>query len=328
MHECDQVDVLILANDSETMSGTERQLLLEAVHGTQGLRVASIRCNLPIDYDSREADRAHAELIYDKYPWRARPLVDFPNVMYSSEEYGPRIVEDFTELAGFPVEHRMVDLNRIAKPVSATEIRRNPVAHWEALRGPVRASLTKRVVVCGAESSGTTTLTRALAERYQTVWVPEYGRTFSEAVGNSHRWTSDDFIHIVDEQNRMEEDLARYAGPVMFCDTDGLATAMFHELYMKDKAPTQLVNVAMNWARAKSLYIVTDHYGVDFEDDGYRLFRHQRAWATEWFMENLGAMAPAPILLVTGSPEDRMDVATQAIDQIMRWDFGPAGDEL
>ncbi|MEG2902189.1 MAG: AAA family ATPase, partial [Massilia sp.] len=35
-----------------------------------------------------------------------------------------------------------------------------------------------RIAVLGAESSGKSTLSEALARRYDTVWVPEYLREF------------------------------------------------------------------------------------------------------------------------------------------------------
>ena len=40
-----------------------------------------------------------------------------------------------------------------------------------------------RVAILGAESSGKSTLAAALAERYGTVWVPEYLREFVETQG-------------------------------------------------------------------------------------------------------------------------------------------------
>lgn len=56
--------------------------------------------------------------------------------------------------------------------------------NWDLLGGPARAGLAAHVVVLGAESTGTTTVSRALAQRYRdrggvwsrTGWVPEYGR--------------------------------------------------------------------------------------------------------------------------------------------------------
>src|SRR5215510_999704 len=91
----------------------------------------------------------------------------------------------------------------------------------------------KRVVIIGSESSGTTTLARALAEHYRTVWVPEYGRTYSEGrVHSSEPWRSDEFIHIAMEQVRMEDALATLANRVLVCDTDAFATSIWHERYM------------------------------------------------------------------------------------------------
>lgn len=329
LSECDSVTVLILANDSETIPAVIRADLIERSHPgwfhAGRLRVEYARCNLPVDYNSRDADREHAKFIADYYASINRVL---PTTLYSSEEYGERLAADLTELNkfDFTTEHRMVDPKRIIKPVSATAIRKNPAAHWEALRGPVRAYLTKRVVICGAESSGTTTLAKALADRYQTIWVPEYGRLFSEAVGLSHRWTSDDFIHIAWEQHKLEDNLAERAGPVTFCDTDGIATAMFHELYMKQPAPQEIREFM--YEHHHDLYIVTDHVGVDFEDDGYRLFPHQREWATDWFLNNLQVYSPAPYVVVRGNHQSRMDFATKIVDDLMNWSFGPAGDEL
>ncbi len=81
-----------------------------------------------------------------------------------------------------------VDPARERHPVSGTLAREDPVAAWPWLSPAVRAHLARRVVVVGAESTGTTTLTRALTAHYAarggvwaaTRWVPEYGRTYCE----------------------------------------------------------------------------------------------------------------------------------------------------
>ncbi|NEE33240.1 AAA family ATPase, partial [Streptomyces sp. SID7982] len=71
---------------------------------------------------------------------------------------------------------------------SGTAVRKDPVGCWDFLQPPVRAALARRVVILGAESTGTTTLARALAAHYRArggVWartgyVAEYGREYSE----------------------------------------------------------------------------------------------------------------------------------------------------
>ena len=93
----------------------------------------------------------------------------------------------------------------------------------------MNATAVKRVVIIGSESNGTTTLARALAAHYRTVWVPEYGRTYSE--GRQHvaqPWRSDEFVHIATEQIRMEDAIARLANKVLICDTDAFATSIWN----------------------------------------------------------------------------------------------------
>lgn len=296
------------------------------------VKVLSNVNNLPVDYNSREVDMQHAELLWRQIvPYvTARSLT-----VFSSEKYGPRLAKDLTDLRKAwsgdlrdyettLVEHVMVDPDRLARPISASLVRENPVLHWDYLGEEVRAGLTKRFVVCGAESTGTSTLTQALADRYQTVAVPEYGRTFSEATRAHHKWTSQDFEHIIYEQHRLEDNLARLSGPSMFCDTDGIATQMFHELYMgAPMASADYVHKAwekMERYRSRPLYIITSPEGVPFEQDGYRLFEHQRQWAHRWFLGTLG-MLELPYIVVSGSHEARMRSATREIDKRLVWDF-------
>ena len=148
----------------------------------------------------------------------------------------------------------------------------------------------------------------------------EYGWLFSEAVGEYHVWSLDDFFHIIDEQHRLEDNLALKSGPVMFCDTDGLATRMFHELYLKHEGPDKRMYHEVERYVQRALYIVTDHVDVPFEDDGYRLFAHQREWATKWFERTLTDLS-LPWLKVTGSPTERLARASAKIDKLLVWNF-------
>lgn len=325
LSECDQVVVFVLANPVEegSLPAIKRVNLLESAHAeafAQGrLHVYHVINNLRVDYNDREVDLQWAELVRDALD---RVHESTPDLVYSSEDYGERLAEDLTMLCGdvIEVKHRMVDLKRIAKPVSASRVRSNMVGNWDFLAPTTKAALTKRIVICGGESTGTTTLSRALAARYQTVTVPEYGRLFSEAVGDHHVWSSADFSHIIDEQHRLEDNLALLAAPVMFCDTDGLATRMFHELYLKNEGPNTKLYHEMERYVGRSLYIITDHVEVLFQDDGYRLFEHQREWATRWFERMLTELS-LPWIKVTGSPTDRLAQASAEVDRLLVWNF-------
>jgi HTH-type transcriptional regulator, transcriptional repressor of NAD biosynthesis genes len=314
LSECSQVIVLVWGHPSEEQSLTrqERVALLRDRHPSDKVVWLDAETSLEVDYSSRRHDRMHAQALAG--------IVDSndlqrPHRLYGSEPYVERLAEDLG------IEPAVVDLRRVARRISSTRFRQDPAAHWDWIAPGTKAHLTKRVVVCGAESSGTTTLAKSLAKRYETVWVPEWGRAFSEAVGPGHRWSSADFELIAREQQRQEDMLARYAGPVMFCDTDAYSTAMFHELYMHGRAPEPVWLAARD--HGASLYVVTDDEGVMFEDDGSRLFEPHRKWATEWFERELPADRT---VVVRGTHEQRMDAAAQAVERVLRWDFAPPGD--
>jgi HTH-type transcriptional repressor of NAD biosynthesis genes len=255
-------------------------------------------------------------------------MIPYPNVVYSGEHYASEFAErldrkydDYvfrSEMGVFPapgtVTYQMLD--RTKTRLSASNFRADPQEWWDKLIPAARAALCKRVVICGAESTGTTTLAKDLGRWYQTTVVPEYGRHFDWAVGKWHEWTSEDFTHIAREQKRWEDNLARRSrGGLLVCDTDRFATAMFHGVYL-GLTHGGILKDAL--ATPADLYLVTDHVGVEFEDDGTRLNSGKRAWMTSWFMDTL---PPGRTILVTGSRESRLAQAVNAIIPIMTWDI-------
>ena len=85
----------------------------------------------------------------------------------------------------------------------------------------------KRIRLLGAESTGKSTLARALAEAYEAVWNPEYGRPYTELGRDPDApWTSEEFTHIARIQCWYEDFLAGSARGVLICDTDAFTTAV------------------------------------------------------------------------------------------------------
>lgn len=171
----------------------------------------------------------------------------------------------------------------------------------------------KRVVVIGSESSGTTTLARALAEHYRSVWVPEYGRTYTEGRVHSRQpWRSDEFTFIALEQARMEDALATLANQVLICDTDPFATAIWHERYMgtSSEAVQAIVDT-----RTYDLYVVTD-VNIPFEQDEIRDGESFREWMQGRFIEEL-SKKPTPMIVVAGPHQERFAAAVKRIDEIL-----------
>jgi HTH-type transcriptional repressor of NAD biosynthesis genes len=170
----------------------------------------------------------------------------------------------------------------------------------------------KRVAIVGAESTGKTTLAIALAEHYQTTWVPEFGRLYTEARRpRGELWHSDEFTFIATEQARMEEALARIANRVLICDTDPLATAIWHERYLREPSAAVLAVAA---DRTYDLYVLTD-VDTPFVPDDIRDGQSIRQWMHDRFHEELSRMA-TPMLMVSGPHDKRLAAAVARIDSL------------
>lgn len=114
--------------------------------------------------------------------------------------------------------------------LSGTAIRDNPSAHWKWLPTPVRQDWIKTVVLHGVESTGKSTLAAQLAERLNTNWVPEYGRSHCEVHGTD--LTSSGLKTIAAAQQAMIDAAKEWSGPVLISDTDWLMTCAWHEMML------------------------------------------------------------------------------------------------
>jgi NadR type nicotinamide-nucleotide adenylyltransferase len=161
-------------------------------------------------------------------------------------------------------------------------IRRHPLNNLQWLYPSVRAHYVLRITVVGSESTGKTNLCEYLAERFATSYVPEYGREYSLGkvkAGTLGRWSSDEFIHIAREQQRREDEAARSANRVLFCDTDALATRIWHERYVGKEADS--------WPLPENktaLYLIP-FPDVPFVAEEVRDSEHLRYWMYERFVD-------------------------------------------
>ncbi|MHB9108893.1 MAG: AAA family ATPase [Armatimonadota bacterium] len=237
-----------------------------------------------------------------------------PDAVFTSEDYG----DPYARLMG--AEHVMVDRERKAVPCSGSLIRANPLSHLDCLSPCMRAYYVKRVCVVGAESTGTTTMAQALAAHYRTNWVEEYGREYSIVKwerGYTDEWTTDEFIHIAEEQCRREDEAARTANKVLICDTDAFATAIWHRRYVGSRCPE--VEAIAN-RRHYDLYLLTGDE-IPFVQDGMRDGEHIRHWMHKVFVKELIAGGRRWELL-TGTHEVRLAKAVRSIDALLMSETG------
>jgi NadR type nicotinamide-nucleotide adenylyltransferase len=319
--QSEKVAVLVLGNRFESVTVAERAKWLAAEFEDTNVQVIAMRNDCPEDYHSDEIWKAQNELMRLAMKSHGVTKVD---AVFSSEEYGTQLAD------AFGAEHVLVDLSRTTYPISGTLCRDDLGAAWPYIIAPARQELATRIIIVGAESTGTTTLTKALMEHYRPRFprlaaVPEYGRDYtyekfdalrvekSDAELAEMEWTAQDFSRIGARQNELENAAADVC-PLVIADTDALATTLWERFYVGERSHGSYL--AMDNLPRRDLYLITDHEGVDFEDDGWREGEHRRAEMTEWFKEALTEEGHSWIL-ASGDHDRRMKTAIEIIDLIL-----------
>lgn len=353
---CGEVTVLVMAARAETIPLADRVAWLRAAltgHGesvlagtgdtTARVTVSGLACDIPVDYGDASIWAAQVAAMRAALARDRRPAVD---AVFSSEPYGEELARRLA------AAHVTVDPARVAVPVSASPIRADLAGHWDWLIAPARAGLATRVVVLGAESTGTTTIARLLAAHYRrrggawsrTPCVDEFGRDYTIIKWDAARaaarglgepepaldeisWTREDFDIVAREQTRRENAAAESSGsPLIVCDTDAFATWVWERRYLAagDSAAGDGgagdggARGLQPWATAElpfhDLYLLTSHEGVPWRDDGLREGDLAiRAAMTSWFTAALTSRGHSWVLL-TGTPQERLRLAIRATD--------------
>lgn len=139
----------------------------------------------------------------------------------------------------FPnVEYVIFDPDRKRYPISATEIRSNPLKHWDYILGSARSHFVKRVLLTGSESCGKTTMAKYLAKIFHTSWAEEEGRYYSARYlgGNEEVFALEDFGNIAIEQYQAENHALKTSNKVVFFDTDAVVTQFYSDLYLNKES--------------------------------------------------------------------------------------------
>jgi NadR type nicotinamide-nucleotide adenylyltransferase len=320
---CDRVTVVVAPSTRESVPLPLRLEWLREAHGAK-VHFVGAYDDHPVDY----ADPA----VWDLHMAVFRAACPAPvDAVFSSEPYGIELARRFGAVAV------TADLDRAEVPISGTAVRADPVAHWDLLGPGVRAWLTRRVIVVGAESTGTTTMARALARHYRlrggvwgrTRWVPEFGRELTvrkladlrlsrpAATVEEVVWERPDFVTVARTQNEQEDAAARDGSPILFGDTDALATTLWEERYLGSGSAAVAALV-----RPPDLYLLTDDAGVPFVDDGLRDGEAIRTWMTGRFRQSV-RRSRVQNLELTGSYAERLRAAVSACDDLLArgWSF-------
>jgi len=154
--------------------------------------------------------------------------------------------------------------------ISSTEIRKNPYQHWDWIPNVVKPYYTKKVMLIGSESTGKSTLTINLANRFNTNYIDEAGRSISERSGTDMLMLSEDFTEILLQHKLNEINAIKNSNKVLFIDTDALVTQFYLDfLDDNNKEKNKNLSDAIDSLNEYDLILFLEP-DVDFVQDGDR----------------------------------------------------------
>lgn len=125
----------------------------------------------------------------------------------------------------------------------------------------------KKILILGAECTGKSTLVKDLAEYFNTVYVPEFMRSYLEQKPDDYICQYDDLISIAKGQVDSENQLLPTAKQFLFCDTSLILLQVYSEFYF-NQCPDFIIKTipTLNYQHI----FVTDNVGVTWVADGQR----------------------------------------------------------
>jgi len=163
------------------------------------------------------------------------------DVVFSSEEYGIPLAR---VLGAKPVVY---DPDRVVVRARASNIRNQPFKHFRDMLPSAQNRFRKTVTIFGAESTGKTTLAKALAVGYNgqfAHYTPEWARPYLESLSSPE--VTDERMETIVHGQRATENAARSLKdkPFIVRDTDLLSTVGYYRLYSPDRVPLVAVDIA------------------------------------------------------------------------------------
>ena len=167
------------------------------------------------------------------------------------------------------------------------------------------------ICIIGAESTGKTTLTGALAAHFECPWVPEYLRHFCEL--HQRTPTLEEQPQILEAQQlavcTAQVKAVQQKAPFVFCDTAPLLTAIYSDFVFCDvslyaRARTMHASYALTLLLAPDIAWVAD----GLQRDGAQV----RGPVTEMIARELRVLT-VPVASISGQGEGRFAAALEAL---------------
>lgn len=302
---CDNVNVLVGSLEREPIPGKVRYEALKKFYASNS--------NISIFHQKEELPQDPSE---DPDFWNIwynsilSYIKNYPDYVFASEEYGFKLAEIFG------ARFIPVDINRNEIDISATRIRSDIWNYWDYIIPTIRPYFLKKIVIFGPESTGKTTLTKKLAETYDTIYVSEYIRKILDQTGIEP--DSDGLLLHAKGHLACSKALENQANRILFYDTDLLTTTIWAK-WLGKKCDKFIID------NSKEKYDLTLLMYPDCEwiNDGTRYYgeNEQRIRFFDDCMNELERHGRRYVIIKGKNWEDRYNNAVHEVDKFIRNEF-------
>ena len=232
---CNQLTIIVLGYVGELFSLEQRYKWLKDTYDTpkafQNRWIESLKgkrfepCKINVKsylYDEEVLDSSSESNIESSKQW-CDALSDYIkdiDVIIGSEDYVKYMAEYSNK------KYYIYNKERDIVPISATEIRKDPIKYWDYLMPSVKKAFVRHICICGTESSGKTTLATTLEKEFEYVtMIPEIGRCM---VGNANTCDIDKLLQVLDIHKQLLKDVINDPPtPIVVWDTDNYTTISY-----------------------------------------------------------------------------------------------------
>lgn len=164
----------------------------------------------------------------------------------------------------------------------------------------------KRIAVTGPESTGKSALSEALAQEFNTVFVPEIARSYLQELQKPYEET--DLLKIAIQQCAAEDEASLSSPPLLICDTDMLVLKIWSEVKYGRVHPF----IMNQYRRRKYDLILLMDIDLPWEEDPLREHPDKRSWLYGLYKSALEESGQV-FEVINGSGSVRTERAIEAI---------------
>lgn len=302
LERADWLYVLVCASDRESMNGSLRARWMEETFRSE----EKVKVRL-LEYSERELPNTSrsSRAVSKKWAGKILEIFDDVDIVFSSEPYGEYLAEYLN------CRHIAFNPERTAVPLSATQIRQNPLQYWDFIVEAARPFFVRKICISGTESTGKSTLAQRLAAHYRTEFVPEMAR---DIVQETDTCTMDHLYEIAALQARTIQEKQKKANRLLFVDTDVNITRSYARFLFQKELKTE------DWidrANQFDLHLYLDN-DSPYVQDGTRLDERRRNELNEYHLNELRRQG-IDFQILSGDWEERFWGAVSVVDGWFGW---------